>query len=65
MNSREYRIYKALFDAAVDVHPGWTRLKDPNGHFEKSDSAPEADDLIEWFQMTYPSEARAIEDAIT
>jgi hypothetical protein len=63
MNSREHRVYDALFDAAVDVHPGWTRLKD--GHFEKSDSAPEADDLIEWFQRTHPRKARTIEDAIT
>lgn len=27
MNSREYRVHEALFDAAVDVHPGWERGK--------------------------------------
>jgi hypothetical protein len=63
MNSREHRIYNALFDAAVDAHPGWERGK-KEGHYRKvRKDAPE--DLVEWFQMTYPSKARAIEDAIT
>jgi hypothetical protein len=66
MNSREHRTYNALFDAAVDAHPGWKRDDNEQGVYVKSkDDAPEDHALVEWFQTTYPREARAIEDAIT
>jgi hypothetical protein len=63
MNSREYRVEMALFEAAAAAHPGWRRLAE-DGHYEKDKDAPEDNELIEWFQKTHSHEARAIEDAI-
>jgi hypothetical protein len=64
MDSRPARVFNALFDAAVDVHPGWKRLKKEGQYSKHDQSAPEAHGLVEWFQTTYPHEARALEDAI-
>jgi hypothetical protein len=58
-DSRESRVTDALFDAAVEKHPGWRAL--PKGIYKKEDDeAPEPDELIDWFQLNYPAEAKRI-----
>jgi len=57
MDSREHRVFEALFDAAVNLHAGW-RLEKERRY------APQSHELVEWFQTTHPHEARNIEDSI-
>jgi hypothetical protein len=59
--SRKYNVGCALLEAAIDAQPGWRRNDD--GSFNKDGDAPDEDALLDWYQKTYPSEARAIEDA--
>jgi len=65
LTSRTYRLSTALVEAAMERHPDfersdklhvWQYLGDGDGPSETA--------LTEWFQMTYPTEARAIEDAV-
>jgi hypothetical protein len=58
MDSREHRVFEALFEAAVDLHPGWRRPDKERRY------APESRELVDWFQTTHPHEARNIEDSI-
>jgi hypothetical protein len=58
MASREHRVFEALFDAAVDLHPRWRQLKKERRY------APDCRALVEWFQTTHSHEARNIEDSI-
>ncbi len=64
-NSREDRVATALFEAAADRHPDFTRA-DRGWRYSGKEQLP--DDvsawLVDWFQRTHPREARAIEDAI-
>jgi hypothetical protein len=57
MDSREHRVFEALFDAAVDLHAGW-RLEKARRY------APHSHALVEWFRTTHPHEARKIDDSI-
>lgn len=58
--SCEYRLKSALFDAAVDLHPGWRF----DGMSTKlADDAPEETALIEWLYKNHPARAREIEAA--
>jgi hypothetical protein len=61
MSTRKYRVEEALEQAAYQAHPEWKET--PDGHFEwKGDSAmPSEAAMIDWFQMTHPTEARRIE----
>jgi hypothetical protein len=58
-NSYEYRLALALFDAAVEVHPGWIRQGE--AYRRLNSNAPEPDGLIEWFYKQHPKAASAIE----
>jgi hypothetical protein len=62
LTSKEYRIFSALWDAAVKVHPGWST--EDSTVYRKEEWAPEGDELVEWYRENFPAEARAIEDAI-
>ena len=62
LNSVEYRRYHALWQAACEADPRWT--KTDRGHLlwrGASGKAPSCDAMIEWFQTTHPREARRIE----
>jgi hypothetical protein len=58
MDSREHKVFEALFAAAVRLHPEWRRSKKERLY------ATESRELVEWFQTTHPHEARHIEDSI-
>jgi hypothetical protein len=58
------RTYAALADAAYNAHPQFSVI--PHGYMwhGKKGAAPSESDLIDWFQMAHPAEARRIEDSI-
>jgi hypothetical protein len=64
MNTREYRLIEALGEAAHLAHPEWMQTRE--GHFEWTGDGemPSEDAMIDWFQMTHPTEARRIEAEI-
>jgi hypothetical protein len=56
-------LQSALFYAAAEKHPGWHLSA--AGYAQKVDpEAPEYSELIEWFRISFPREARATEVAI-
>lgn len=62
LNSPESLTFMALFDEAVNRHPDWER--DDAGRYacldeDGSQGTPET--LVNWFQMTFPREAREVE----
>jgi hypothetical protein len=61
-NSREQRLYCAMLEAAVDLHPRWER--DGVTFRKLDDEAPEADELVEWLYKNHPQVARKIEAAV-
>jgi hypothetical protein len=56
---------KALLDAAAEKHPNFTRT-DRGWRYHGKVRLPEDVGawLVDWFQRTYPHEARAAEDAV-
>jgi hypothetical protein len=66
LNSREYRLETALFDAAISKRPDLWQRRD--NHVIKwlgdDGDGPSNEAVIEEFQKNYPAEARAIEAAI-
>jgi hypothetical protein len=62
-NSKPYRLFIALCHAAVERHPGY-RHTGKHSFRKIYPAAPDEDELVEWFQKTWPAEARAIEAAI-
>jgi hypothetical protein len=63
------RVRLALFEAAADRHPDYRRAADGVGwEYIGKGELPEYESpmsrLIDWFQATYPHEARAVEDAV-
>ena len=54
----------ALFHAAVSKHPGWQQVPADELPYKLDPTAPDPVALVEWFQKTYPQEARAIEREI-
>ena len=58
------RLYLALADAAAQAHPNWEVSAD-GSTIRRLDDADSEDDevdrLIDWFQMTFPKEAKRIE----
>jgi hypothetical protein len=65
LNSLEYRRYHALWQAACEADPRWT--KTDRGHLlwrGENGKGPSGDAMIEWFQTTHPREARRIEAEI-
>jgi hypothetical protein len=63
LNSRSYRLWSALINAAIERHPGYQHTGKHS--WRKIDpAAPDENELVEWFQKNYPAEARAIEAAI-
>jgi hypothetical protein len=53
----------AVFDAAVERHPNWER--DDTGHYIcRDETGPQGtpESLVDWFQLTFPKEARVLED---
>jgi len=62
-NSRPYRVRVALTKAAVERHPGWLLVEE--GVYRQLDpTAPDIPELIDWFQTTFPREAKAIDAEI-
>src|SRR5258708_2901110 len=62
-NSRERRLHYALVDAAAQMHPEWEKI---GQGYRKIAGAPIEGDLalhqlVEWYQINYPLEARRIE----
>jgi hypothetical protein len=63
LNSRSYRLFSALYDAAIERHSGYQHTSKHS--WRKIDpAAPDENELVEWFQKNYPAEARAIEAEI-
>lgn len=63
LNSRPCRLGTALFEAAAEAHPGWERV-DRGYRWMGVGEPPTVNATIDWFQMTHPGEAAAIELAI-
>jgi hypothetical protein len=63
LESREYRIRTALLAAAAAVHPQCATAADGRSLVRdgRSLTLKEEDDLIDWFRLTRPLEARVIE----
>jgi hypothetical protein len=64
MESREWRLGEALGDAAHAAHPDFRR-EGRAWHYTGAGKMPNEQDLIEWFQLTHPREAKRIENDIT
>jgi hypothetical protein len=68
-NSRDHRLYIALFRAAVDAHPDWINVEGKGARFIGKDDEMQSADalgdaLIDWFQMNHPKRAKEIEASI-
>jgi hypothetical protein len=64
-NTPEARKDEALADAAYRAHPLFTIRPDGIIHWDgDAEDGPTHDEVIDWFQMTHPAEARRIEDEI-
>jgi hypothetical protein len=64
VNSREWRLGGALWRAACEAHPDWEAVGDGSFRFTGKDQPQEPDELVDWFQLTHPRKARAVEAAI-
>jgi hypothetical protein len=51
-----------LGEAAQVAHPDFVQTPDHVWHYTGPGEMPSVEALIDWFQMTYPDRARAIED---
>jgi hypothetical protein len=64
-SSREYRVFDALLDAAIERHPEYEQAGRGFRHISGQPMPDKIEQtLVDWFQMHYPREARAIEDAV-
>lgn len=62
-SSSYYRVFHALLDAAVDRHPDYKHTEQGFCHVSGQPMPDNIEQtLVEWFQMNYPREARAIEE---
>jgi hypothetical protein len=61
-HQRTLRVLAALMNAAVDAHPAWSRTNREWCYHEDVAGPETPEALIDWYQLTYPREARAIED---
>jgi hypothetical protein len=64
MNTRWYRLNDALSVAAHEAHPQFEEAPDQVWHWKGDGKMPSVEELIDWFQMTHPTEARRIEAEI-
>jgi hypothetical protein len=64
LNNANYRLSGAMQSAAVAAHPNWTQTAD--GVYRQIDqSQPDNfDELVNWFQVTYPLRAREVHKAV-
>jgi hypothetical protein len=64
-NTEAYRLEEALGHAALRAHPQW--METEAGHFDWTGEGemPPMNAMVEWFQMTHPTEAREIERKIS
>jgi hypothetical protein len=58
IHSRPHRVFEALFHAAADIRPEARQLA-KMGRYTRECRA-----LVDWFQMTYPRQAREIENSL-
>jgi hypothetical protein len=65
MSSCEWRLGEALSDAAHAAHPDFVQEAGRVWHYTGAGKMPNEEDLIEWFQLTHPREAKRIENEIT
>jgi hypothetical protein len=61
MSTREYRLNEALSEAACQAHPQFEQIGDGEWDWKGDGKMPSDEELIDWFQMTHPTEARRIE----
>lgn len=67
VESPQSRIRSALLFAAFERHPDWMVVHEGLVEYigkEENPSQITEDMLIDWMQMTYPAEARQIEDSV-
>ena len=64
MGSKSYRLLEALGEAAHRAHPHFEQTPDHVWHWTGDGDMPSEDAMIDWFQMTHPTEARRIEAEI-
>jgi|SRR5581483_1981716 len=64
MNTKQYRLLDALGEAAHKAHPHFKQTPDKIWHWNGNGDMPSEDAMIDWFQMTHPTEARRIEAEI-
>ena len=65
MNKADRDLEDVVFSAAARKHPLW-RIDEAKGEAIPLDGAPDHDEMIEWFEKTYPDEfERARHDVVT
>jgi hypothetical protein len=60
-NTREARVRNALLDAAAERHPDWERAGNGWKYIGKGEPPRNMSVIVDWFQTTYPRDARRIE----
>ena len=70
LESPAYRTSCAILDAAVDVHPEWSRTENGDYRYTGTSFGTEEDQdasgrLIDWFIDAHPAEAAAIAERVT
>ncbi|KWV50481.1 hypothetical protein AS156_14240 [Bradyrhizobium macuxiense] len=61
INSPEVRIGEALWRAACEADPRWSKRGEGAYAWKGKGEPPSGEMMIEWFQTTHPTEARRIE----